>query len=460
MAQNDIEIGDAIACRDQATEQAGVLHVETDRVWAEFVGFGSRPNVNVDAPIYLHTSKALVVSLFRNVDISPSMPFWRRGEVGTIYHQRIVANLAISGVSAWTAGSKARSVSFRVGPECDFLWPRDRAEEIADLSSDSMPDQTIFTMDTADGKLSMDLALQGDRLRGKWTPTQSWLTIHFDEGAEPETCIERVGYLVSLFSLLAWHDLRIEEMTLQHVDAPPRTHPHRVLLVGSERTPHKRSINPIAISADNDEDREVLQSVVRTWLDRQSAWDESTGLMLAALRRFNNVSAERALDACRWYEVIERAAPGDRNDERPAAMDKVADAAVAKAIECKLEGYEAWIRDRLSAVRGEPRKMRVSRLAEGINDWLGDDLFDDTGIDMIMAAYAARHRTGHGTLGPLRGMGVRKLWGDIVAMETFCALRTVADLPFSGNGMTWLRMHPLVRAFQELRRERVSEGRK
>lgn len=456
MAQREIEIGDAIACRDQATGQAGVLHVESDRIWAEFVGFRSRPNVDADSPVYLHTAKGWVVSLFRNIEFGSTGPFWRRGEVGNVYHQRVVANLVISGETAWSAGSRARSVSFRVGPDSDFLWPRDRTREIADVSVDSVPNRTIFMMEVAGGKLSLDFALQSDSIRDKWTPTEPWLTFHFDEGAEPDECLNLVSYLVSLFSLLTWRDIHIEEMTIRHVDAPPETLSHRVLLTGSERKSGRRDGYPIAISLNNDLELKAFQSVLRVWLERRSAWDDSTGLMLAALRRFSNVSAERALDACRWYEVIERAAPGDRNDERPAAMDEVVEAAVAKAKERGLEGYARWIKDRLSVVRGEPRKVRVCRLAKGIKEWFGDDLFDETGIEMIMAAYGARHRTGHGTLGPMGETGVRELWGNIVAMETFCALRTIADLPVSDGGLKWLRMHPLIRAFKELRKERTA----
>ncbi|RWQ38633.1 MAG: hypothetical protein E5Y88_13565 [Mesorhizobium sp.] len=404
----------------------------------------------------MHTAKGWVVSLFRNVEFGPTGPSWRRGEVGHVYHQRIVSNLAIAGETAWAAGSRARSVSFRVGPDSDFLWPRDRAREIADISVDTIPQRTILAMDVRGGKVSLDLVLQSDSLREKWTPTTSWLRLHLDEGAEPDECLDRVGYLVSLFSLLSWRDLHIEEMTIRHTDASSDTFAHRILLMRPERSSGQRSGNPIPISVDNEEEREAFRTVLGVWLARQNQWDETTGLMLAGLRRFSSVSAERALDACRWYEVIERVAPGDRNDERPAKMDEVVEAAVAKAKECNLEGYQRWIKERLSGVRGEPRRMRISRLAKAINEWFGDDLFDETGVEMIMEAYAARHKTGHGTLGPMGEPDVRRLWGNIVAMETFCALRTIADLPLSDGGLKWLRMHPLIQALKQLRKERIS----
>lgn len=458
MGQREIEIGDAIACRDEATGQSGVLHVEADRVWVEFVGFGKRPEVDSNSSICLHTAKGWVVSLFRNVDVSSVMPFWRRSEVATVYEQRIVANLAIAGVTEWRLGDKARSVTFRMGAGCDFLWPTDRAREIAQVSIDAMPDRTVFISDVAGGRISMELALEEDPLRNKWTPTEPWLTLHFDDGAEPDECIARVYYLVSMFSLLTWRDLQVEEIALRHTSAQPNTPMHRVVLAGTERTSVARSGKLVPISADSEVAREALKAALRIWLDRQSVWDSATGLMLAALRRFRNVSAERALDACRWHEVLESVAP-DSKGKAPAGMEEVVAAALKVAQEKELTPYLDWINSLLRGVKGVPRRDRFKHLTERINAHFDTALFDEEAVTMIMRAYKARNKTGHGAMGPLADRDAQQLWADTMALESLCALRMLTDLPIPPEGLQWLRMHPLVHAFQQIRKQLASSSK-
>jgi hypothetical protein len=112
MAGDEIAIGDAIACQERESGQFGVLHIEPDQIWVEFVGFGKCPSINADAPIYLHTAKGWIVSLFDNIDVSSALPFWRRGDVGNVHRQRVISNLVLSGETPWLPGDRALSVSF------------------------------------------------------------------------------------------------------------------------------------------------------------------------------------------------------------------------------------------------------------------------------------------------------------------------------------------------------------
>lgn len=456
MAQDEIEIGDAIACREQSTGQAGVLHVEPDQIWVEFVGFGKRPSINADVPIYLHTAKGWVVSLFSNIDSSPVMPFWRRGEVGSIYRQRIVSNLAFEGETPWLETDSARSISFRLVPDCDFLWPRDRAAEIAELSVDTVPDRNIFALPVTGGSVSLDFALRGDSIRNKWTPEHPYFTVRFDNGTQPLECLDRVQYLRSLFALLTWRAVRSEGVTIRRTDAERHSYSHRVITSELRTTSAEgaRPIRPIAVSAEDEAERAALQAVLRVWLDRQDQWEEATNLMWQALRRFNRISAAQAMDACRWHEAIELT---EERTPRPIGMEKVIEAAVAKALECGLDAYVDWIKGSLGNIKGEFRATLFSRLAIDLNNWIGRNIFDATGIKMLIGAYNTRNKSAHGTVGNLSDPQVRELWGNVLAMEAFCAARIMAGLPFSEVGQQRLSMHPLFKAYLELRKERAND---
>jgi len=231
MAGDEIAIGDAIGCQERESGQFGVLHVELDQIWVEFVGFGKRPSINADAPIYLHTAKGWVVSLFDNIDVSSALPFWRRGDVGTVHRQRIVSNLVLSGETPWRPDDRVLSVSFRLAPDCDFLWASDLAREIAEISlhNETAPDRTILTVPVTGGSVRLAFALGSDPVRNKWTPEDPWFTVRFDDGAEPRECLNRIWYLRALFALLSWRDLRSEGISIRRINAEANSNSHRVL---------------------------------------------------------------------------------------------------------------------------------------------------------------------------------------------------------------------------------------
>lgn len=169
MAGGEIAIGDAIICQEQESGQFGVLHVEHDEIWVEFVGFGQRPTINADAPIYLHTAKGWVVSLLDNIDIGSRLSSWRRGNVGTVDRQCIASNLVLYGEAPWQPSDRARSASFRLAPDCDFLWAPDLARKIAETSVDNetAPDRTILSVAVAGGSVHLAFASTSDPLRNK-----------------------------------------------------------------------------------------------------------------------------------------------------------------------------------------------------------------------------------------------------------------------------------------------------
>lgn len=457
----EIKVGDAIACREQETGQSGILYVDADRIWVEFVDFDRAPSVGVENPIHLHTAKGWVVSLFDNVDFSPSFPFWRRGEVGHVHRQRILSNLALAGETAWHEDDRAKSASFSLIPDCDFLWPKDIAAALAETSVDTEPNRTAFTLSIPGGRISLEFSFQSDPIRGKWNPSKPGFLLNFDAGIKTRDCLNKIFYLQDLFSLLSWKDVDAEGILVRRVGAAERSYSHRVLSVGLENGPRRDEIKTITLtplSADDDAEREAMQGVLLAWFEKAATWQEFAGMIHRAQQQLTNVSAERALDACRWHELIERAQ--NRKAAAPDGMDKVIDAAISQAKACELEDYVDWIRSRLSGVRGEPQKALFPRLIREANERLGRSLFDEISVDMLIGAYKARNATGHGAMGPMSNVGVRNLWGNILAMEALCAARMMGELPFSQRGLKLLHMHPLFRAFKELQKERADQKEK
>jgi hypothetical protein len=280
MALSEIKVGDVLACQEQETGQFGVLYVEADRIWVEFIGFGTDPAMDADRPFHLHTAKGWVVSFFDNVDFSPTMPTWRRGDVGCIYHKRILSNFVLVGETAWLTGERVQSAFFRLTPDCDFLWSNDLAAQIAEMPVKTDPDRTIIRVPVHGGEITLAFALHSDPVRDKWIPTAPGFTLRFDDAIEPRECLNRIGYLERLFALLTWQEIRSEEVSIRRTNAEERSYSHRVLSadVAEKGGNHStRTISLTPLSAGDDVERHALQMVLRIWLEREAEWKEGVG---------------------------------------------------------------------------------------------------------------------------------------------------------------------------------------
>ncbi|WP_346896225.1 hypothetical protein [uncultured Roseibium sp.] len=458
MATREIALGDVLSCKDQSTGEVGVLHIETDRIWVDFIGFGEKTTIDVNSPIHLLTEKGWVVSLFDNVDLSPSRPFWRKGEVGHVHHTRILSNLALAGPTAWKVEDQAKSVSFGVFPEFDFLWPKDLLAEIAETSCEIVPKNDLLSVVTSWGDLTLRIALQDDPIRNKWMPTHPWFKLQFEHGLSPSKCLECVEYFIRLFILMSWKDVQSAEVTIRRMGDDGQIFSHRILTVQHiERTDEdalrKKDLTPLFM--DTLGDRETTKSVFKAWLDRMDEWQEITAFIRRASNQLMRVSEERALDACRWHETIERDLKKKENAVAPPGMKEVVEAAVAKAEECRLDGdWIGRIKSSLKGLKGETRRERFQGLIATLNDQLGLDLFDALSEEMMRDCYKTRQQAGHGTSGKMSPNQVRDLWGNVLAMETLCMARILSELPISDRGRKLLEMHPLIKHFSELRKER------
>jgi hypothetical protein len=135
-------------------------------------------------------------------------------------------------------------------------------------------------------------------------------------------------------------------------------------------------------------------------------------------------------------------------------MEQVIAAAVDRAEHESLQKYVGWIKSSLMNIKSETRQDRLGSVATHVNNNLSEGMFDAAGMEMLAGAYRTRHTTGHGAIGRQSENGVRKLWGDTLAMEALCAARMLVELPTSKTNVHLLTMHPLFRAFVELRNER------
>lgn len=457
MSQNRIVVGDKLQCIEQTTGQAGVLHVEQDRVWVEFVGFGQPPCVNAERPIFLHTTAGFVVTLANNVDLSSSMPRWRKGDVKAIYTQRIISNFPIYGETGWADDDLVSTVYFNVAPDCPFLWSKDKAAAIVGTPIEATPEHEILELECSVGTIRLFFGYESGRFDDRWVPTTPYFSIHFSTEVTTKIAVHQANHVASLFTLLSWEQIEPTNISFTRHDDEPRFYQHRLL--DTETPPSTLSssrLQLVPLSVDTEDDRKAFKGTLGAWMEKEKEWDEVVPLMQRSQKTFRHYSMERVLDACRWHEALNRT---NGKPEAPPEMMEVIDAAEAKARECGLVEYVGWIKGQLKAIRGEPRAQLFGRLCAEVNAQLKHPTFDlSVTTQMLQGAYASRNATGHGSASSHSAAEARIVMGDTLAMEALNLSRLISNLSLAENKQHLLQMHPLLRGFAELQQERIKSA--
>jgi hypothetical protein len=151
----------------------------------------------------------------------------------------------------------------------------------------------------------------------------------------------------------------------------------------------------------------------------------------------NIISAERLINACRWFEEIPTSQ--SQNAMSINDIDEIANVATRKAQEL---GYESAIRKRIANaitwVKAESSEARFNRLVAKVETKFGKG---------VLAENAVTHFNGH--FKPASEKEFAAFSKSIRAMEALCYLLTAMDLPISSKGLTRTGSNPVVRNYRD-----------
>ena len=183
----------------------------------------------------------------------------------------------------------------------------------------------------------------------------------------------------------------------------------------------------------NETELAAFKECLRTWIERDTEWENATNLMMSSLSLKDTISGERLLTACKWLEEI----PGAASTMAVSDDDitKIAQVAAAEAVRLGHSDYETRIAGVIrSQLKTETNGDRFKRLAAAVCARFGDNALDADVVTHLLRAMQFRGRVAHGHFSPKDEAEHQAFVKAMYAMEAFCYLLTIKDLPMTDDG--------------------------
>lgn len=290
-------------------------------------------------------------------------------------------------------------------------------------------------------------------------PTEWWpeLEIEFHDPVSIFNYLDSVKTVTSFFSFclgahLTPSKIRVYKRTLAEVTQVAMENgildEFNVSYVWPEKQVDRMDTRRIGSPVGAWEDNEVaaLCQCLTAWIERENSWKNSTFLMMGALSSKQEMSAERLIQACRWFEEI----PLTRVQQaiKQSDMELIAKAAANKARELGYNPLCGRIQGELKKIGSESRRLQLERLVNTVTVKFGEGILRNSVIYDLQNAISFRGKSAHGHIDVSDENEFRDFARAVCAMEALCYLLTALDLPISNEGIQRVRDNPLVRDYR------------
>jgi len=455
-----VESSKPLHCVEMVTGRnlTGNILLSEESICAHIYSYTESFYIDGEKPIFLQAETNEIVSLHSNFTTGPGT-IWRGIEpLRTTYRQEIISNLAVVGFDPWTAEDKVKRVTFSVKHTKELMRHKEKFGAVGRERFPREGELTIFT-DVAEGITvkSWYAATYGMDFDA---PKELWpvFEIEFDEPRSIMNYIVSVSDFVGFLSFclgvqLKPSAIRIDRFSFGEMTAAitSQSYPgnHEVHYVWPESQVDTQSlwIGGSPVRAWDDEELKALRECIVAWMNRAGQWRKPYRLMMESLGLKNVVSAERLINACRWFEDIPLSKT--QNALSDEEIESISAAAAKKADEF---GISPVIRERIASairrVKSESAEQRFTRLVAMVEGKFGKGILDENAIAHLRRAIQFRGRTAHGHFNPESDAEFRAFSKSTRAMEALCYLLTAVDLPISDAGKQRTGANPIVQDYR------------
>lgn len=455
MSAFEIKSGENVHCVElnSGRKLTGNFKLDQDGIITSIHSYEGQFFIRSEEPIILLTEKNVIVSLHSNITTLPSSNFLNE-PLRTIYRQTINSNIAVIGRDGWTTTDKVKRVNFRVKHTEELL--RHQAK-IKRLVEDRVPNKDHFSLYSE--------FVNGITMRAGYTVSYSkgpntggsinpLFELDFKEGETLQNYTSLVDCCVQFLSFslgirLKPSDIRISRhahdeilVTLGKLPSHPDHQVHYVWPRDEINSDDIR-VRGSPVSAWDDEELSSLRQCIVSWVERFTQWRNAYALMMSSLALRSEISANRLITACKWFEQIPLTRSENSIDEEHISV--IASAAAQKANEL---GYKPEITQRivgsLKVIRRESDKERFSRLVKLVRQRFGYSIFPENGVLHLRRAIKFRGKTAHGHFHPADKTELRAFIKATYAMEAICYLLTALELPIQEEGLKRVQYNPVV----------------
>ena len=290
----------------------GTLLLSDDEIRADLYGYTEFFHIAVDQPIYFIVETGQVVSFHSNVEVGSGTTTHHDRK---IYHRGVIANVAVVGHDRWTESDEVKRASFTVKHSLELLRHEEKVKELGRTSYPTEEDLGVFCD-----------AVNGMKLRAWYgatygmdfdAPKEFWpmFEIEFDESKAIHDYIEHVSCCVHFLSFCLGVKLKPERIRIDRLSRDEMMAglevgtyfgSHEVHYVWPEEKINSQDlwVGGSPVRAWDDEELGALRACLVAWMDRAQAWKKAYVMMMTSFALKNVISAERLINACRWFEEI------------------------------------------------------------------------------------------------------------------------------------------------------------
>jgi ApeA N-terminal domain 1 len=452
MSSFDIEPGKRIHCQELNTGKGypGFFYFDDKIINAELCSYDQSFDLYEKNPVFLRAESNKIISLHSNIITESSS---RTGNLRT-HKQRIISNAAVIGHDRWEATDRIKTVTFQARRAKEMLRHREKFDKLVKTKRgdpDDLFSETANGM-TIRGGYAGWYSLEYDSVRDISTV----LEIEFEAGPTLFEYLEYASALVNFFSFsIGAHmqpsDIRIFRLSrkqlMEAMEAQVFPGDHSVQYAWPEVPVEDLDlwVGGSLVTAWDDEQLAALRKCIVTWMERHPTWKKANIQMMQCLASKGEISADRLLAACKWFEEIPLTkTQGAIADEH---LGLIVQTATQKASELGYEKLTERIAGALRYIKTESHEQRFLRLVDRLTEKFGSGILGDAVLADLKRAIAFRGVSAHGHFNPEDEAEFRAFQRAIYAMEALCFLLTAYELPISARGIERARSNPFIRDY-------------
>lgn len=436
----------------------GLLTLTEEEIELAIYSYDAYFSIKPEEPIFVLTEKNDVVSLHSNVGNPPGQASRCIAPVRTIYRQDIISNIAVVGHDAWKSEDQIKCATFKVRHSDHLLRNKVKIDRIRREEYPHEDDLTIYK-DTIEGQ---SLGARYGVIYGPEFdhPKEIWprYSIEFSPPTSLHEYIRHVSRYVRFLSFCLGSPLKPSAIRIDRLSFNERnsaledqSYPgdHLVHYVWPEAKidTHDLWVGGSPALVWEDDELIAFRACLVAWMERAAGWDKAYTMMMTCLGLKREISAERLVNACRWFEEIPLA--GSRSALTDADVEAIATAAARQAENL---GHPPEIRSRIAGsikrIKEETAEERFRRLVKMVQGKFGETCLPESAVADLKQALAFRGKTAHGHYSPESDSEFNAFSRAVAAMEALCMLLTAFELPLIAEGIMRMASNPVIRDYR------------
>ena len=407
--------------------------------------------------IFLRTNDNKFVSLHSILTRPPGSHSRNFEPYLVTYRQLLQANVAVTGDDQWSTHDRVRRVQFTVLHSEQLLENKSKLEYVTRYEFESEFEPDVFVLEVSGVKIYLSYNASYSLIYHQASNIKPSFILELDTGSDIFSYIEHVAYVVQFVAMSLGIYTRADGIEISRLlrteanearKAGLRATEHSVQYVWSEVlvNPSDAWVGGSPVRAWDENELSSLQDCLSQWVSRHNVWREANALMMDCLASQREITAERLLKACKWFEQIPLTQA--RGSISECDIRVIANAAFAKAIELGHASIKNRITGAIKSVRSESLEDRLTRLVKMVKTKFGNDIFDDAVVGHLRKAFEFRGKSAHGYFETKSKEEFHAFGKSIAALEALCFLLTTYELPINADGLERVGRNSFIREYR------------